>query len=360
MFEFPTLTGAHEVGSRLYHWIDNTNQRELLVQVWYPSQINEIKCTPYAPDLTNAWKAGLKQSGFPESDIHQIDEIFVHAIPNASLLNDDMCYPVIFFFHGYVAFRTAYTAYCEELASHGYVVITIGHTYYATLTVFPDQRVIHALPEHHQQVKLFEETTSEREQAIWLQDAKFVLEKFREENEFSGSIFYNRLDLNSIGAVGHSFGGSTALQLCRHEARCKAAVNLDGALFGKNATDDIAKPIMIIVGQLSWNEFNKFSDNEIASHTGFPKKLIPVLRQKYKKDIPTFLNNQSSQAEFIVLDGALHAAFSDWVLLKNLPLYQSNKKIFNLESLTGSIDGFKIVSKINTLLVKFFNKLLKR
>jgi hypothetical protein len=31
-----------------------------------------------------------------------------------------------------------------------------------------------------------------------------------------------------VGALGHSFGGVTAAELCRVDARCRAALNLDG------------------------------------------------------------------------------------------------------------------------------------
>jgi pimeloyl-ACP methyl ester carboxylesterase len=49
---------------------------------------------------------------------------------------------------------------------------------------------------------------------------------------------------HELGTVGHSFGGATALQFCHEDARCRAAIDLDGIPFGSVVTDGLAKPAM--------------------------------------------------------------------------------------------------------------------
>ena len=60
-------------------------------------------------------------------------------------------YPTILFSHGWNGFAAQNSAQMVELASHGYVVLGIQHTYGAIVTVFPDGRVAKnnpdALPE---------------------------------------------------------------------------------------------------------------------------------------------------------------------------------------------------------------------
>ena len=43
-----------------------------------------------------------------------------------------------------------------------------------------------------------------------------------------------------------SFGGATALEVCRIDARCMAAVNMDGGLYGDVITQPAVRPMMLM------------------------------------------------------------------------------------------------------------------
>jgi predicted dienelactone hydrolase len=47
-------------------------------------------------------------------------------------------YPVLIFSHGLTGFRNQNTFEVEELASHGYIIVGIDHTYDAAATIFTD------------------------------------------------------------------------------------------------------------------------------------------------------------------------------------------------------------------------------
>jgi dienelactone hydrolase len=49
------------------------------------------------------------------------------------------------------------------------------------------------------------------------------------------------LDLHKVGAFGHSFGGATALEVAQRESRVRAAIDLDGDLFGTLAREGVSK-----------------------------------------------------------------------------------------------------------------------
>ncbi len=51
-------------------------------------------------------------------------------------------HPVILFSHGYTGAFTDYTFIFEDLASRGYVVASVDHTYEATAVEFPDGRFV--------------------------------------------------------------------------------------------------------------------------------------------------------------------------------------------------------------------------
>lgn len=55
-----------------------------------------------------------------------------------------------------------------------------------------------------------------------------------------------KLDLARIGSFGHSFGGATALEVCRVDARCRAAVNMDGGLCGGIVAQPAVRPLLLM------------------------------------------------------------------------------------------------------------------
>ena len=49
---------------------------------------------------------------------------------------------MLLFSHGFSGLRMQNTAQFEELASHGYVVASVDHTYDSVITIMPDSRAI--------------------------------------------------------------------------------------------------------------------------------------------------------------------------------------------------------------------------
>jgi predicted dienelactone hydrolase len=49
---------------------------------------------------------------------------------------------------------------------------------------------------------------------IYKADMQFALDQLMQLNEDQSAIFYHRLDLNAIGVMGHSAGGTAAIELC--------------------------------------------------------------------------------------------------------------------------------------------------
>ncbi len=98
----------------------------------------------------------------------------------------------------------------KDLASHGYIVVAIDHTYVSAATVFPDRIV-------SQKEATTNFTIAEPAEIItqiMADDSKFVIEQLGEINEGKiNSIFKGKLDLDLIGALGHSVGGAVAYNL---------------------------------------------------------------------------------------------------------------------------------------------------
>ena len=64
-----------------------------------------------------------------------------NAYEDAPLLAGAKELPTLFYSHGYGSFLSQNSALMEDLASHGYVVYSVQHTYDSSATVFPDGSV---------------------------------------------------------------------------------------------------------------------------------------------------------------------------------------------------------------------------
>jgi dienelactone hydrolase len=64
-------------------------------------------------------------------------------------------------------------------------------------------------------------------------------------------VFGGKLDLQRIGSFGHSFGGVTALEVCRVDDRCRAAVNLDGGFADSEGVQAAIRPILLMTSTAS-------------------------------------------------------------------------------------------------------------
>jgi pimeloyl-ACP methyl ester carboxylesterase len=130
-----------------------------------------------------------------------------------------------------------YSALFEELASHGYVVAAIQHTYETSAVVFPDGRLIRFAgnkwkaggdgPEE-QKLQFYRGRME-----VWASDAVFVLEQLAKLDQGTpASALRGHLDLTRVGVFGHSFGGVAAARACQRDGRFKACINMDGGRAG--------------------------------------------------------------------------------------------------------------------------------
>jgi dienelactone hydrolase len=153
-------------------------------------------------------------------------------------------FPLVVFSHGAFGFSGSNYSTFAELASHGYVVASIGHTGHAfytldtsgTLTtVDPDfinkAAEINGITDTQHEAEIFETTQS------WLklrvEDEHFVLERILEEASSAekGTVF-SLIDCENIGLMGHSLGGATSAEIGRLRPDIDAVIVLDGTMLG--------------------------------------------------------------------------------------------------------------------------------
>lgn len=359
IFEFPKLTGIYSVGTTSRYLVDNNRkephnpeaQRELMIYTWFPikTTAKDIRVLYGQKEINEKVKESLLRQGYPEKDVAIVDTIYTHAIHDTAPLQQP--FPVLIFSHGYLGCNPSlYTAICEELASHGYSIVSIAHTYYADQVRFPDGRTISPAPEKYGQKKIPESDLS-----IWLDDIRYVLDTLQIMNNDKDNSFYHCFDMQRVGMLGHSFGGIATFEMCLHDTRIKAGINIDGYIWGNGKANDTTKPFLFMLTQGTIDQCIKpaMSDEEMSQKHGIEIEQIVENRKNMEKIYKDMQPTKTLQR--VIIPDAGHMAFSDFMLLKETPLFKNNKQIMDLDITIGKANGFEAMALINKTIVEFFN-----
>lgn len=147
VFKLPTPTGDFKVGTQAFHFVDRdrdevfyktaNGKRELMIQVWYPAQNTSGKPSPFIPDA-KIMNPMAKNYGLPGFTFEHLKYVLSHSYKKADISSANSSYPLIVINPGFGSSRFLHTSQAENLASHGYIVAAIDHTYNTFATVFPD------------------------------------------------------------------------------------------------------------------------------------------------------------------------------------------------------------------------------
>lgn len=318
----PAPTGPYLVGTTSRHWIDEDrdetftedqgDKRELMVQLWYPADVQEgATPDPYLPNSDVALpllNEGLAAFGALNELTDEFAQSPSHSFPDVPVSASQASYPVLIFSPGLIGLPTFHRAHLEELASHGYIVAGISHTYSTAVTVFPDGRMV--------RVSQSQPASLER---LWAQDQIFVLDQLEAMNadDLEG-VFTGQLNLEQVGVFGHSMGGLAAAQSMILDSRFQAGITEDGGVPGDVLREGLERPFMIMRAS------NTPGSNDIV----FQRLQGPAYN--------------------LTFDGFVHGSFGDY------PLWPDNAS-----APSEMVDGLRAVQITNAYILAFFNKHLK-
>ncbi|WP_044640125.1 alpha/beta hydrolase family protein [Risungbinella massiliensis] len=324
VFEFEKTTGPYLVGTTSYHWIDEkrsedytenpNDKRELMVQIWYPTdKPDPTTKTPYiqnVPEITEGLKRALS---IPPTIFSHLGLVKTHAYLHANLSDSEKRFPVLIFSHGLTGFRNQNTFQVEELVSHGYIVIGIDHTFDAAATVYPDGRVasikfanLSGFPKLDEHIQL------------WTDDVSFVLDQVDKINQNDPQgLFTGRIDIDRIGMFGHSYGGATAVQMLWKDARVKAAINMDGTLYGTPIPEKgLGKPFMQMHAEKSVDKKKYFETVDLAiKQTGKTRK---EYENNWNEMGRRWKNALANGGVSLIIPHTSHMSFTDFHLFSPL------------------------------------------
>jgi dienelactone hydrolase len=261
-----TPTGPFAVGRTQCVWRDALQvdplapqpgtKRQLVVWIWYPAAAQQPRQT-FDDYLPAPWRTALRrQSGVVLTQflMRDLSLVRTHGIRDAEASLQRHTYPVVLMRGGHSALTTDYTTLAEDLASHGYVVVGFDAPYRTFVVVLPDGTVIARSPENNAELVSGQEKIDLANKLVqaWSSDMRFAIDQLEQLNTSDPSgRFLGRLDMQRVGAFGHSLGGAEALQFCHDDSRCKAGIDVDGAPFGSVVGEGVSQPFMFLMSDHS-------------------------------------------------------------------------------------------------------------
>ena len=340
---FPASSGPYQVGTRIYELTDLGRQeiysgkiepRRFQIQVWYPSE-------PGSSDVRAPWMAKAeifapaiaKYIRMPSFFLDHLTLVRTPAYQESKIAHMEEGYPVILFSHGWNGFNTQNTGQAIQLASHGYVVVGVQHTYGAVITVFDDGTIARnnpsALPSGAPDAEY--EAAARKLVDQWAGDLGYAMDFLEEQDDHAESPFYKSLDLSRVGVYGHSTGGGAAIQFCGTDTRCKALLGMDP--FMRPVSREVLENGLL---QPSFFMFSQRWADDVDSRNN-------QLFHRFILNTPQILG-------VIYIEGTAHYDFSDLPLLSPLAPRLGLK---------GPINGKRVTGIINDYLLSFFDETLK-
>jgi predicted dienelactone hydrolase len=234
----PAVTGPYSVGRVTVEWMDRSRMepltadhsyRTLVVDIWYPAE-----ATPGAPATyldVAAFEGAIgaaemrRQLG-PAYDVIKDGRVQTHAVLNAPFARSIVRAPVVIFSPGGGMVREVYAAQLADLASHGFVVAAITHPYDGVVSVYRDGHTVTYDPKRWPEVPAIEYEWNLNQLDWHARDIRFALDQLSQSQ--NSLPVAGHIDVQRVGAFGHSFGGVAAAQACQTDARFSACLNQDG------------------------------------------------------------------------------------------------------------------------------------
>ena len=259
-------------------------------------------------------------------------------------------FPLVIFSHGSFGLKSSNESLFNELASHGYVVCSIDHTFQALLTTDVDGRKTWIDWGFVQEVRV-QDAHANKQQAFeffqkWLDiriaDINFVIDTIlaQAENNRADTV-YKLVDRTKIGVMGHSLGGSAALGIGRIRSDISAVIalespflyDIEGVEDGEFVFTDAIYPVPVlnIYSDASWNHLAEW----------------PQYAENFK-----LLSNSEATAFNVYIAGVGHLTLTDLALTSPI----LTRILDQQKSTTDAHDSLKT---INRVCLEFFNSYLK-
>lgn len=345
------VTGDYCVGTETFSIVDNERlevlgpkegKRKISVRMYYPVEREQCAGKEKAVYFSERKKKVLlKAYPLPRKWLKDVETAEYYK--NVSHVEGKK-FPLILFNHGYGIYIESNNVLCIELASHGYVVASVGHAYEAMENDYSDgsfdvydkninkelyskhylKSIIEMLrlnqkklpPEKaYKEFLTFQDTYcyyTKGRVPEWQKDNMSVVADLKQR-------YVQWIDLSKgIGATGHSMGGSTAYGLCMNEEEIVCGISIDGVAYGDYAGQTMTRPFYQICKKQNYN-----METTPLFHTTAP-------------------------VHYAIFENMQHNGFTDM------------KFFVPIRAMVGKMNGLVMYKHLSNIHIKFFDMYLKK
>ena len=266
-----------------------------MVSLWYPAMPSGGRRARYMTPAESELQ--LTSRGITGVPPDVLSTVGTNALSDATPAGRERALPAVVLSPGFTNSRSTLTALAEDLASHGYVVAGIDHTYESFATAFPDGRVTTCLA---REARRSSAGFWEKLGAGRAADVSFVLDDLTSAHPaWPGAVL---IDPSRMAMAGHSAGGASAISAMLADSRIRAGIDMDGATHAQIPDDGLSRPFLFL---------GKQSNYTPGGRGDIPGKPGAVTTWEHDWKLLT------GWKRWILVAGAIHASFTDLALLAN-------------------------------------------
>lgn len=272
-------------------------------------------------------------------------------------------FPLVIFSHGAFGYYQSNASTYMELASNGYVVISLDHPYHSFFTEDTNGQLITVNPRFLQEVMWINQEEASEEKIMelshkWLAireaDMNLVLDSVKEakaegkctaawymtnqETETEIEKVFFMADTDRIGVMGHSLGGAASVSMGRKRQDVDAVIDIDGTMLGE---------------ELSYEDGSYVYYDE-----AYPVPLLDIANEEHHRKAEEEGTRYVNRAVLEKAVDGRHTWFlgSGHMNFTDLPLFSPPlAKLLG----TGSVDETECIETMNQLILEYFNCYLK-
>ena len=257
-----------------------------MVSLWYPAVPSDGRRARYMTPAESELQ--LTSRGITGVPPDALSGVRTNAAVDATPAGRQRALPLVVLSPGFTNPRSALTALAEDLASHGYVVAGIDHTYESFATAFPDGRVTTCLARQapRRGPGFWEKVAAGR-----AADACFVLGELTGAHPAwpGGGL----IDPSRMAMAGHSAGGAAAIAAMLADSRIRAGIDMDGATVVPIPDHGLPRPFLFLGKQ--------------SNYTPGSGGAVTTWERDWKL--------LTGWKRWLLVTGAVHASFTDLALL---------------------------------------------
>ncbi|APA15689.1 hypothetical protein sscle_15g104590 [Sclerotinia sclerotiorum 1980 UF-70] len=342
LIQAPPLPGSHALGTTVFQATDSSTSRGLMLSLFYPTSAQNTSNYTFAPSFPVATALHLAETySLPPTTLQGFSSRSYNAAPILLSNSNTFDFPVLLFSPGYGNTRLIYTTIAENIASLGYLVITVDHPFdvdfieytNGTTATWDDvdfDNNTQAIPYVDARVKDLQFVLNS------LSNSSFTAQIPGISNSSPKSIGYGKsqqtFQTKKIGAFGHSLGGASSFSAAGVDSRFSCVINLDGQLFGDVIQTGLKTPFMIMANELHYR-----TEERDASWYDFWANSVKL--GGWKRDVR--------------VNGTTHGSYTD------LAVWAGVLGLGGFEDLLGTIQGQRMLEIESEFVGNFFGKWLK-